>query len=190
MEDSPAVPPMSKPKPTHDLHENELGYFVDTLTPHQRVYLQRLLGEYLTAIPRDGEEPPPEAMHLMRQGAGTLFSLLDHLRAFSNNDSDSDIRPFGLSFPEPGHALVLLSPRILHWSGLWDARSHEWISEIKAGKVSVDLRKLEDINSSTIAWLVTMASHVPSRKLCLLNTPERIRRSIQVLKLDQVLVAQ
>jgi hypothetical protein len=181
---------MSKPKPTNDLHENELGYFVDTLNPHQRVYLQRLLGEYLTAIPKAGEEAPPEALSLMRQGAGTLFSLLEHLRAFHNNDPDSDIRPFGLSFPEPGHAQVLLSPRILHWSGLWDARSHEWISEIKAGRVSVDLRKLDDINSSTIAWLVTMASHVPSRRLSLLNASERIRRSILVLKLDQVLVAQ
>lgn len=56
--------------------------------------------------------------------------------------------------------------------------------------MSVDLRKLDDINSSTIAWLVTMASHVPSRRLSLLNASERIRRSILVLKLDQVLVAQ
>lgn len=173
-----------------DLHENELGFFVDSLSPHQRVYLQRLLGEYLTALPKDGDDFHPEHFQLLRQGAGTLFALLDHLRAFQNDDGDSDIRPFSLAFPEPGHAVITLSARILHWSGLWDARAHDWVEEIKAGRLSVDLRKLEDVNSSTIAWMVTMAGHVPVRRLFLLNASERIRRAIQVLRLDQVLVCQ
>lgn len=171
-----------------DLHENELGFFVDSLSPHQRVYLQRLIGEFLTSFPAEGDDPHPEWLPLHRQSAKTLFSLIELLRAFENDDSDSDIRPYALAMPEPGHAEIRLARRFLHWRGLWDPKSHDWIREVKIGRLTVDLSSLEEITSSAIAWLVTLASHLPGRRIHLVGAAPIIRRSLIALRLGDVLV--
>lgn len=174
----------------NELHENELGYFADSLTPHQRVFLQRMLGEFLTALPQDPLHAHPEQVQLLQQNARVMFQLLELLRRFEADDRDSDIRPFAMSVPEPGHALIVLSPRILNWRGLWDHASYEWLKPLRLGRLSVDLRKLEEINSSTIAWLVNMAGMMPDRRIRLLQVAPAIQRSLAVLKLDQVLVCE
>ena len=171
-----------------DLHENELGYFVDSLSPHQRVCLQRMIGEFLTSFPEAGIEPHPEWYDLHRQSASNLFTLLDLLRKFQNDDSDSDIRPYALAMPEPGHARLRLSRRFLHWRGLWDAKSHDWIKEVKIGRLTVDLASLEELTSSAIAWLVTLASHLPDRRVHLVGVAPIIRRSLLALHLGEILV--
>ncbi len=172
----------------NDLHENELGYFVDSLSPHQRVYLQRLIGEFLTSFPADDDEPHPEWLNLHRQSSKTLFSLIDLLRKFENDDSDSDIRPYAMAIPEPGHANIRLAKRFLHWRGLWDPKSHDWIREVKIGRLTVDLSSLEEITSSAIAWLVTLASHLPDRRIRIVGATQIIRRSLSALRLTDVLV--
>ncbi len=171
-----------------DLHENELGFFVDSLSPHQRVYLQRLIGEFLTSFPGEGEEIHPEWLQLHRQSAQTLFSLIELMRKFQNDDSDSDIRPYALSIPEPGHARIQLAKRFLHWRGLWDAKSHDWAKEIKLGRLTVDLKSLDEITSSAIAWLVNLANSLPNRRLYVVGACPIIRRSLIVLRLNDVLV--
>ena len=171
-----------------DIHENELGYLVDSLSPHQRVVLQRLIGEFLTSFPEEGVEPHPEWYDLHRQSAQTLFSLLDLLRKFQNDDNDSDIRPYALSMPEPGHARLRLARRFVNWRGLWDAQSHDWIREISVGKLTVDLTVLEDLTSSAIAWLVTLATHLPDRRVHLTGVSPTIRRSLIALHLAEILV--
>ena len=171
-----------------EVHQNELGFFVDSLSPHQRVYLQRLVGEFLTSFPEAGSDPHPEWLDLHRQSAQDLFSLLDLLRAFENDDSDSDIRPYALSMPEPGHGQLKLSRRILHWRGLWDPKSHKWITEVNLGRLSIDCAALEELTSSVIAWLVTLASHLPDKRLHLLHVAPVIRRALLALHLHQILV--
>ncbi len=172
----------------NELHENELGFFVDSLTPHQRVFLQRMVGEFLTSFPREGEEPHPDWMFLHRQSAHTLFSLLDLLRRFENDDNDSDIRPYALSMPEPGHARLRLAGRFIHWRGLWDPKSHDWVREVSVGRLTVDLEKLEELTSSAIAWLVTLATHLPERRIFLTGVKPIIRRSLLALRLSEILV--
>ena len=171
-----------------DLHEDELGFFVDSLSPHQRVFLQRLIGEFLTSFPSEGEDFHPEWMQLHRQSAQTLFSLIELMRKFQNDDSDSDIRPFALSMPEPGHARILLAKRFLHWRGLWEAKSYDWVKEIKLGRLTVDLSSLDEITSSGIAWLVNLASHLPNRRIHVAGAAPIIRRSLGALRLGDVLV--
>lgn len=172
----------------NDLHENELGFFVDSLSPHQRVFLQRLIGEFLTSFPPEGEEIHPDWLQLHRQSAKTLFSLIALMRKFENDDSDSDIRPYAMSMPEPGHAKILLAKRFLHWRGLWDTKSHDWVKEIKLGRLTVDLSSLEEITSSAIAWLVNLASHLPNRRIHVVGAAPIIRRSLAALRLSDVLV--
>ena len=173
-----------------DIHDQEMGHFVDSLSPHQRVYLQRVLGEFLTVVPRRGQdnELDPAILDLVQQSSTGLFLMLETLRRFEANDADSDIRPFALSFPEPGHGLLTLSTRIHNWRGLWDPRSHDWLDEVPIGRLTINLRKLEEINSSTIAWLVMLAGRLPDRRLYVAEVSDRIRRSIDVLKLGEVLV--
>ncbi len=171
-----------------ELHENELAYFVDSLTSHQRVVLQRLVGEFLTALPEHDQETHPELVPLLRQNAVPLRRMLDLLRRFRNDDDDSDIRPFSLTVPEPGHACLALNRRILTWHGLWDAKSHDWVKDVRIGRLTVDLHKLTEVTSSTIAWLVTLAQHVPEQRLHLTGVSTVIRKSIRVLRLEAVLV--
>lgn len=175
-----------------DIHDQEMGFFVDSMTPHQRVYLQRMLGEFLTTVPRDDDSAvlDPTTLSLLKQGSEGLFTLLATLRRFEANDSDSDIRPFALNIPEPGHAVITLSTRILNWRGLWDPKSHDWLDGVPIGKLTVDLRKLEEVNSSTIAWLVMLAGRLPDRRIHLISVSDRICRSVEVLKLTDILAIQ
>ncbi len=178
----------SKFLPMNDLHENELSFLVDSLTPHQRVCLQRLVGEFLTSFPEADQEVHPEWLALHRESAQNLFTLLELLRKFENEDSDSDIRPYALSVPEPGHACLKISRRFIHWRGLWDPKTHAWVKEVQFGRLSVDLAAVEEITSSAIAWLVVLASHVPERRIHLLGASPLIRRSLAALHLGDVLV--
>jgi hypothetical protein len=173
-----------------DLHDNELSYFVDSLTPHQRVFLQRLLGECLTAMPRAGQDAPPEAVHLIAESAAPLFRLLDSLRHFAPNDEDSDIRPFAVTIPEPGHALLKISRRILGWRGIWEANSHSWVKHLRLGKLTADVSRLDDLTSSTIAWLVTLAHQMPDSRLYLIGASDGMKRALAVLHLEGVLIVQ
>jgi len=177
--------PMGDP---HELHENELSYFVDSLNPHQRVYLQRLLGECLTALPGSGHEPHPDQQHLVAESTQPLFTLLTQLRSFAPNDEDSDIRPFAVTIPEPGHALLRVSRRITTWRGIWEANANAWVRHLRVGKLTADVGRLEDLTSSVIAWLVTLAQQMPDGRIHLKGANDSMRRAIQVLKLGQVLV--
>ena len=172
----------------NDLHEHELAYFVDSLTPHQRTFLNRLVGEFLTAFPREGESFPMELLPLVQQASGNLFALLDHLRRYTPDDSDSDIRPFAFTCPAPGRGVLVLSRRILNWPGIWERTSHDWVTELRLGRLEVDMRHVEEITSSVIAWLVILAQHLPEQRLHLLHASPQVRRSIQVLQLGRVLV--
>ena len=171
-----------------DIHDHELAHFVETLTPHQRLVLQRLLGEVLTGFPVEGQEPHPEWPQLMRQSSGQLFRLLDLLRQFENNDLDSDIRPFALSVPEPGHARILVSSRINSWGRIWDDQATSWVHDIKAARLTLDLSRVEDITSTVIAWFISLANHVPEKKVRLVGASAALRKSIKALRLEQILV--
>ena len=172
------------------LHDNELAYLVDSLTSHQRVVLQRLLGEFLTSLPPADGEPHPDCLPLLRHSAASLIRLVGLLRNYHNDDDDCDIRPFSMTIPEPGHAMLLLNRRILHWQGLWDSRSHDWAVELRLGRMTVDLRLMEEMTSSAISWLTTLAQHLPNCRLHLINVPPTVQRTIQVLGLDLILVVE
>ncbi len=173
-----------------DLHEHELAHLVETLTPHQRVVLQRLLGEVLTSFPVAGQEPHPEWPDLLRQSSAHLFHLLDLLRQFENNDLDSDIRPFGISVPEPGHAVISVSRRINTWPHIWEEKATSWVSEVKVTRLTLELSKIDEITSTVIAWFISLANHVPERRIHLRNVSPTLRRSIKVLRLDALLVIE
>lgn len=172
-------------------HQQEIGHFVDGLSSQQRTFLQRLLGECLSVVPNKDAPPVysgPELANLVGEGIHPLFQMLDALRCFAANDESSDIRPFAVRFPEPGHALVIVSPRIAGWRGIWEAQAHQWVVDLHVGRLTVDLKKLRDLTSSTIAWLVTLAQQVPTRRLNLVGASDQMARSIRVLRLDQTLL--
>ncbi len=173
-----------------DIHENELAHFVETLTPHQRVVLQRLLGEVLTSFPVPGQDLHPEWPDLLRQSSRNLFHLLDLLRQFENNDLDSDIRPFGISVPDPGHAVISVSRRINTWPHIWEEKATRWVSEVKVARLTLELSKVEEVTSTVIAWFISLANQVPERKVHLRGVSPALRKSIKVLRLDALLVVE
>jgi hypothetical protein len=169
----------------------EIAQFVDSLSPHQRVVLQRLLGESLTVVPQSGDETTVERLQWLGEGVRPLMDLLGALREYSpSGDDDSDVRPFALSIPEPGHALVRVSRKILTWTGIWDDKAHAWLGDVRVSRVSVDVSRLDELNSSTIAWLVTLAQKLPGGSLKLRGANETMRRALAVLHLEKVLVPE
>jgi hypothetical protein len=173
-----------------DLHRHELAHFVETLDDHQRVVLQRLLGEVLTSFPVEGQEVHPEWPALLRQSSTGLFLLLDLLRQYENNDLNSDIRPFALSVPEPGHARLLISKRINSWADIWDDKATSWVHDIKVGRLTLDLQRVEEVTSTVIAWFISLANHLPEKKVRLVSASPSLRRSIKVLRLQAILVCE
>ncbi len=173
-----------------ELHNNEIAHLVDSLTAHQRVVLQRLVGECLTAIPETADDAPPDWLPMLRTGSRSLFHLLDTLRRFENEDENSDIRPYSLSIPEPGHAKISLARRIIHWRGVWEQANHSWVSELRIGRLTVDVSNLDELPSSIIAWLVTLANQLPEHRLRLVEATPVMARTLQVLRLNQVLLVE
>lgn len=173
-----------------NLHDHEIAHLVDSLTPHQRVVLQRLVGECLTAIPESMEDAPPDWLPMLRLGSRSLFQLLDTLRRFENEDERSDIRPYSLTVPEPGHAKIALARRIIHWRGVWEQANHSWVTELHIGRLTVDVGALDELPSSVIAWLVTLANQLPEHRLRLVEVSAVMSRTLQVLRLNQVLLVE
>jgi anti-anti-sigma regulatory factor len=175
---------------TH-LHHQEMGHFVHALSPEQRTFLQRVLGECLSAIPRSGQpvlHHGPEAIDLMQQAVEPLYHLMESLRCFEPADDANDIRPFRVEIVQPGQAVVVVHPRILSWRGIWDAQSHGWVEDLHLGRLVVDVSALHDLNSSTIAWLATLAGHLPQRRLILRGANAGMARSLRALRLDSTLI--
>jgi hypothetical protein len=173
------------------LQEDEVAFFAGGLDEHQRVYLHRLLGECLSSLPGDAHPGEAEAAHqlaLIRDHMQPLVRLLGCLRQFQVSDEGSDIRPFGVQLPEPGHALVTLSPRIANWNGLWNREGTEWLTTLKPARVTVDMRRLTDTTSTVIAWLVTLAGKTAGGRIQLVNPSARIAHSLRVLRLEHLLV--
>ena len=171
------------------IFDTELGYLVDSMTPHQRMVLQRLLGECLAAIPRGNSQSiGPDTLPMILQGIEPLFAVLEKLRRLPNNDADSDIRPFSFSIPEPGYGIITVSPRINSWPAIWRDESHDWLPHANLGRLVIDLAHLKEITSATIAWLVTLARHMPTQKVTIRGAGDSTRRSIRVMCLDEMLV--
>jgi anti-anti-sigma regulatory factor len=174
-----------------EARDPEIAAFVDSLSPQQRVVLNRLLGESLTVVPRSTEEATIERLQLVDEGVRPLIELLATLREYAPAaDDDSDIRPFAISIPEPGHVAVRLSRKILTWSAIWEEKAHSWLKEARVQRLSVDVSRLEELNSSTIAWLVTLAQKVPGGRLALRGANDTMRRALGVLHLEQILVPE
>jgi hypothetical protein len=173
-----------------DIHDNELPAFVHSLDSHQRVVLQRVVGEFLSSFPAPGDEPHPDHLPLLRQGAHTLFALMALLRGFENDDDDSDVRPWSLRIPAPGQVVLVLNRRILSWPGLYAATAHDWVHSVKVGRLTVDLRDLHDIPSTLIAWLVNLAQQVPEGRIHLIHVAPLLCRSLRILRLDALLTIE
>jgi hypothetical protein len=173
------------------IHEDELAFFASGLDDEQRVYLHRLLGECLSSLPGDAHPSETEAAHqlaLIRDHMQPLVRLLGCLRQFQANDEGSDIRPFAVQLPEPGHVLVTLSPRITSWRGLWDREGTEWLTTLNPSRVTVDMHRLTDTTSTVIAWLVTLAGKTAAGRIHLARPSDRILRSVRILRLEHLLV--
>lgn len=173
------------------IFDTELGYLVDSMTAHQRMVLQRLLGECLAPIPRSGSQSlGPETLPMILAGIEPLFSVLEKLRRLPVDDPDSDIRPFAFSIPEPGFGIITASPRINSWPAIWTDESHDWLPHANLGRLMIDLGSLKEITSATIAWLVTLARQMPNQKVMIRGASDSTRRSIQIMCLDEMLVCE
>jgi anti-anti-sigma regulatory factor len=174
-----------------EARDPEIATFVESLTPQQRVVLNRLLGESLTVVPRSTEQTTIEHLQLVDEGVRPLIELLATLREYAPSaDDDSDIRPFAIGYAEPGHAVVRLSRKILTWTSIWEEKAHAWVKESRVQRLTVDVSRLDELNSSTIAWLVTLAQKVPGGRLALRGANETMRRALGVLHLEQILVPE
>jgi hypothetical protein len=170
-----------------DASDSDIGSFVDSLTPHQRVVLQRILGESLTVLPRSTEETTVDRLHLLEEGMRPLMTLLEHLRRYPAKD---EARPFAVTMPEAGRAEVVLSRGILTWSAIWEGKSYAWLSESRIDRVTVDVSQLDDLTSSTIAWLVTLAQKLPAGSVRLRGVNDTMRRALGILHLDRILIPE
>lgn len=174
-----------------EVRDPEILQFVDSLSPHQRTVLSRLLGEALNVVPRSAEEITVERLRLIGDGVRPLMELLRALREYAPSaDGDSDVRPFAIAVPDSGHAVVRLSRKILTWGGIWEERAHAWIGDLRVKRLTVDAGRLEELNSSTIAWLVTLAHKMPDGRLMLRGASQGMRRALTVLHLEKVLVPE
>ncbi len=171
------------------LPDDEIAFFASALDDHQRTYLNRLLGECLSSLGDDGHDalPAPQRLRLVQEHLQPLMRMLACLREFEANER-SDIRPFAVQMPEPGHVLVVLSPRLSTWRGIWDPSSHDWVVQLAPGKVSVDVGTVGDLASAVIAWLVTLAGRVPGGRVHLRHVSARTEQALRVLRLDSTLV--
>jgi hypothetical protein len=167
----------------------EIAGLAESLTAHQRQVLARLLGEAVAGVAGLERHPAQERAHRLQDAIQPVRDLLDALQgSLEPADEDSRIRPFTVRFPAPGVALLRLSPRILSWPRIWENRAHDWIPTNLA-EMLVDVSALPELNSSTIAWLVTLAQRLPGGRLSMQGLAPHLRRAIAVLRLEQVLVS-
>ena len=177
--------------PVAALPEEEIAHFASGLDEQQRTYLNRLLGECLSSLGDDaytaGAVGPEERLRLVQSHLEPLKRMLACLRQFRVAEDGTDIRPFSVQMPDPGHALVTLSVRLAGWRGIWDTASHDWVDQLRPGRVSVDVSRLGDLPSAVIAWLVTLANRLPSRRLALIGASQRTVQALKVLRFDHIL---
>jgi hypothetical protein len=173
------------------MHDDQIAYFAGALDDQQRVFLSRLLGECLGSLPDEAHPVEADAAHqlaLIRDHVRPLHRLLACLREFQAGDEGSDIRPFAVQIPEPGHAHVTLSPRIATWKGLWNREGMDWVTALNPTRVTVDLGRMTDLTSTVIAWLVTLAGKTGEGRVHLQRPSARVSHSLRVLRLDHLLV--
>jgi hypothetical protein len=168
------------------LSTQDLGYLVDSLAPHQRVMLLNVVRDALAACPRGREPLAPEILPLLRNGLAPLFDLLDQLRRYAPNDSD--IWPFSFRIPESGNGLITVFSRFSTWSKIGEAESYEWIDHAKLRALSVDISRMNELTSVTVAWLVNLAKRLPQAKLALKGANSTAKQVVNNLCLQQMLV--
>jgi len=171
-----------------DAHKHDIPSLVESLTPYQRLLLESLLAESITILDTAASATPRDQLTRLTQSLQGVQTLYESLQGATHGaDDDSDIRPFTVGFPEPDHAVVRLSRKILAWPQIWEERAHSWMQEARIASMVVDVSRLDELNSSTIAWLVTMAQRIPSGTLTLVGANSAMKRALKVLHLERVL---
>ncbi len=128
------------------------------------------------------------AKHRLAESMQPLQELAECLDgALEPSGQDSGLRPFAIAYEAPGVVRLRLSPRILDWGRIWDSRATDWIPRDLIELV-VDASRLTELNSSTIAWLVTLAHRLPRGSLTLVSAAPKLRRALEVLRLERILV--
>jgi len=172
----------------NDAQRTDISGLVESLTPYQRLLLESLLAESVGMLTQNPEERPQAQLARLVDSLQPLQILYESLQGATHGaEDDSDIRPFTVGFPEPGQAVLRLSRKILHWPQIWEERAHSWMLEAKIQGMSVDVSRLDELNSSTIAWLVTMAQRIPGGFLKLKGANLAMKRALKVLHLERVL---
>jgi hypothetical protein len=172
----------------NDSQLTDIAGLVESLTPYQRLLLESLLADSVSQSATAPSEHPQAQLARLIDSLKPLQILYESLQGATHGaEDDSDIRPFTVGFPEPGHAVVRVSRKILHWPQIWEERAHSWMHEAKLQAMTVDVSRLDELNSSTIAWLVTMAQRIPGGHLTLLGANQAMKRALKVLHLERVL---
>jgi hypothetical protein len=107
------------------------------------------------------------------------------LRAYES--VSSDLQPFQMSFPSPGQMILTLSSRINGWPDISRPESLAWMAHTQIGMITMDLGKLTDIHSATLAWMINVAQRVPNGKVYLTGCNASIQRSIKILNVHRTL---
>jgi ABC-type transporter Mla MlaB component len=158
------------------MSEPELTRFAASLTPTQRHFLVGLFDRCLGGGEGGADDP------------ARWQAMLDLHRQLRQAPDQDPSQPFTVTVTVPGEALVTVARRLLAWPGIWEPASHAWLKELKIVRLTIDLEALDEMNSASIAWLVTLAQHLPGSAVRLVGVNETIRRALRVLHLDRVLV--
>jgi hypothetical protein len=161
----------------------DIGHFCDSLSPYQRTFLQRMLGEFMTVIPQEDHEHPH--LQMIKDSSRDVTSLMKTLRSYES--VGSDLQPFQISFPHPGQLVIKLSSRINGWQQINSSEATSWLNHTHAGMVTMDMSKLNDVQSSTLAWMINIAHRLPNEKVYLKSCSMSIQRSIKMLNLHRIL---
>ena len=173
-----------------DTHEHDLAGLVESLTPHQRLLLARLVAETTEAVAALHEHPASEWLHRVQDAFAPIQELSEALQgALEPSGEDSGLRPFSVRREDGGQLLVKLSPRILTWRSIWENRAHDWVPE-DVERLVIDCGRLRELNSATIAWLVTIAQRLAPGALRLRHLAPPLQRALAVLKLETLLVSE
>jgi hypothetical protein len=164
----------------------DLGHLAETLSDKQRLVIQRLISEFLTSIPKDGDEEM-SSIPMIREAAKDLMSFVDVLRKYEA--IGSDIQPFSISFPSPGRTEVLISPRMNTWTQFSSEEATSWAGNSYAAMITLDFSRLtEGVTSTVLAWMVTIAQKNKMKKVYVKNANNMIKRSVQTLRLGGMVV--
>lgn len=170
-----------------DIFKQEMGHFIDSLSSSQRTMLGRLIGEFLTPIPNDMVDDREEAMmhlQLIISASHEFRHVLDIIRQY--NAYESDIRPFGITYPEAGKMMIELSPKMNHWHGL--SSDNIDIQNLDfCGTVLINVHRLEFITSTLISWMIKLSKKTPNKKIHIIGANDIISKSFKSLRLDSIL---